>query len=131
MLEIVCIEFDDKKRDDCILKNYIRKPEAAVDLLSEWKYRQQKNIGPCSFIFTTLDGNIIKARYMKSMISRYANKAFICKDVSPYTLRHTYGAKLYKTNEDMKKVKRNLGLTDSNHLKIYSIFADQDVGFLY
>jgi site-specific recombinase XerD len=65
------------------------------------------------------------------MISRYADNAFICKDVSPYTLRHTYGAKLYKTNEDMKKVKRNLGLADSNHLKIYPILADRDVGFLY
>jgi integrase/recombinase XerD len=103
----------------------------AVDALREWKYRQQKEIGNCSFVFTTLDGKIIQARYMRSMISRYADKAFICKDVSPYTLRHTYGAKLYKVNEDLIKVRRDLGLTDSNHLKIYSILADQDVGFLY
>ena len=103
----------------------------AVDALREWKYRQQKEIINCRFVFTTLEGNIIQARYMRSMISRYADKAFICKDVSPYTLRHTYGAKLYNTNEDLKKVRSNLGLADSNHLKIYSILADQDVGFLY
>ncbi|PUU88751.1 tyrosine-type recombinase/integrase [Halanaerobium congolense] len=103
----------------------------AVDALREWKYRQRKEVGECSFVFTTLAGNVIKARYMRSMISRYADKAFICKDVSPYTLRHTYGAKLYNTNEDLKKVRSNLGLADSNHLKIYSILADQDVGFLY
>ncbi len=103
----------------------------AVDALREWKYRQQKEIGNCSFVFTTLDGKIIQARYMRSMISRYADKAFICKDVSPYTLRHTYGAKLYNSSEDLIEVRRNLGLTDSNHLKIYSILADQDVGFLY
>ena len=68
---------------------------------------------------------------MRSMISRYADKVFICKDVSPYTLRHTYGAKLYNTNEDLRKVRRNLGLADSNYLKIYFILADQDVCFLY
>ena len=103
----------------------------AVDALREWKYRQQKEIGNCSFVFTTLEGKIIQARYMRSMISRYADKAFICKDVSPYILRHTYGAKLYKTNENLRKVGRSLGLADSNHLKIYSILADQDVAFLY
>jgi integrase/recombinase XerD len=103
----------------------------AVDALREWKYRQQKEIGNCSFVFTTLEGKIIQARYMRSMISRYADKAFICKDVSPYTLRHTYGAKLYNTNKDLRKLRKNLGLADSNYLKIYSILADQDVRFLY
>lgn len=102
----------------------------AVEALSEWKYRQQKEVGNCSFVFTTLEGNIIKARYMRERISRYADKAFISKDVFPYTLRHTYGVKLYNTNEDFRKVRRNLGLTDSNHLKIYTILADNNVGFL-
>jgi len=31
----------------------------AVDALKEWKYRQQKEIGNCSFVFTTLEGKII------------------------------------------------------------------------
>lgn len=94
-----------------------------IEVLEEWKFRQEKLSGECKYVFTTLEGGKLKNRYVRKMINRYANKANISHNVSPQTLRHTYAANLYKETNDSEALKQKLGLKDSYYVKMYSIIS--------
>lgn len=112
------------------------------------------NIGNGKFVIDSSIDNMLSNRFninasgnkfneflkaLKDNITVINSGSEIFKDNNVYKMRISpeimegikNGAKLYNTNEDLLKLRRNLGLTDSNHLKIYSILADRDVGFLY
>jgi len=101
-----------------------------LETLIKWKNRQQINADDCRYVFTTLNGNKLKNRYVREMIKRYADKAFISGSVSPQTLRHTYATNLYMDTKDLNLVRRSLGLSDSHYSKIYLRLAEENFDFI-
>ena len=119
------INNDNAIKERTLLLNY-----EMIKLFQSWEIRQKVEIGKCEYVFTTLDGKKIQNQYVRKMIKRYSNKAYIIKKVSPYTLRHTCGANLYKDTKDLKIVKNALGLNDLNYTKKYAIIADENYEYI-
>lgn len=101
-----------------------------LETLIKWKNRQQINADDCRYVFTTLNGNKLKNRYVHKMIKRYAGKASIGGSVSPQTLRHTYATNLYVDTKDLNLVRRSLGLSNSYYSKIYLRLAEKHFNFI-
>ena len=101
-----------------------------LETLIKWKNRQQINADDCRYVFTTLNGNKLKNRYVLEMIKRYAGKASINGAVSPQILRHTYATNLYVNTKDLNIVRRSLGLSNSYYSKIYLRLAEENFDFI-
>jgi len=98
-------------------------PDYLIDLIEKWR-----NIKPQSnYFFATLKGKKISNRYVQNMVKRYAQKAGISKNISPHTLRHTYGTQYYKQTKDIETLRRILGHSDISTTTIYITLANIDV----
>ena len=61
------------------------------------------------------------------MVSRYAKRAGIKKNVSPHTLRHSYTTDLYRKIKDPATVKNALGHSSITTTMIYVHLVGADV----
>ncbi|HSW35576.1 MAG TPA: tyrosine-type recombinase/integrase [Candidatus Limnocylindrales bacterium] len=91
--------------------------EAEMELLERWR---QKRPSDEPYLFTTLDGNKLKDRYIREMVKRLARKAGIGKDVYPRLLRHTFAADLMRETKDIRLLQRALGHRDLAATQIYT-----------
>ena len=136
--EVTSLTWDDvdlyagelKVKGDEVIRSRTIYLKESLEVLSKWQRRQKREIGNCEYVITTLEGNPVKNRYVRKMIDRYANKAHLVKNVSPQTLRHTYGANLYKETEDLNIVRKSLGLSDLNYTKMYSLLAEDKLEYV-
>ncbi|MCJ7509257.1 MAG: tyrosine-type recombinase/integrase [candidate division Zixibacteria bacterium] len=64
---------------------------------------------------------------MQQMVKRYALKAGIEKNISPYTLRHTYATQYYRQTKEIETLRRILGHSDISTTTIYITLANIDV----
>jgi site-specific recombinase XerD len=118
------------KGDNILKSRIINLDGETLETLINWKNRQQINADDCRYIFTTLSGNPLKKRYVRAMIKRYADKAYILENVSPQTLRHTYATNLYVDTKDLSLVRSCLGLSDSHYSKIYLRLAEDNFDYI-
>lgn len=100
-------------------------------ILITWRNKQIEEVGKANYVFTTLSNNPLSSRYINIMLKRYADKAFIFKNVTAYTLRHTYGLKIYRQTNDLSTVKYALGITDNEYVKIYKKIAEKEDSIYY
>jgi len=119
----------DKK--DITKRRTVTMPHDAQEGLENWSHRQRLEIGDCEYVFTTTKGGSICSRYIRAMVARYVDRTYISKDISPYNLRHTFGAKLYKKTGNIEEVKKALGLTAEYYARTYILLADEDLNPLY
>ena len=61
------------------------------------------------------------------MVGRYAKKASIGKNVTPHTLRHTFGTFFYRQTKDIETLRKILGHADISTTQIYVTLANIDV----
>ncbi len=100
--------------------------------LQDWKDRQVKELGYLpEFVFTSMSKNAkgkqLQPRYIQDMISRYAKRAGIKKNVSPHTLRHSFATDLYRKIKDPVTVKNALGHSSITTTMIYVHLVGADV----
>jgi len=110
-------------------------PEAIIDLLKEWKKRKPEN---SEYFFTTIKdrkngsfaskkGRKLSVRYIQEAIKRYSRKAGINKNITPHTLRHTFGTFFYRQTKDIETLRKLLGHADISTTQIYVTLANIDV----
>lgn len=96
-------------------------------VIKNWYHRQVNKLRECEYVFTTSKGTPVSMSYIRQMITRYADRAYISKNVSTYTLRHTFATKLYKSCKDLDEVQRALGLKTRRSVLRYRLLADENV----
>lgn len=102
--------------------------EELLESLRHWRQRQAKVVGkPVPWVFSTLDGKPLKARYVQVMVQRYAKKAGIEKHVTPHTLRHSFATDLLRTCGNVEIVRRALGHERLSTTQIYVHLVDEDL----
>jgi site-specific recombinase XerD len=72
-------------------------------------------------------GKQLQPRYIQDMVSRYAKRAGIKKNVSPHTARHSFGTDLYRKIKDPVTVKNALGHSIITTTMIYVHLVGADV----
>jgi len=100
--------------------------------LQDWKDRQVRELGYLpEYVFTSMSKNAqgkqLQPRYIQEMVSRYAKRAGIKKNVSPHTLRHTFATDLYRKIKDPVTVKNALGHSSITTTMIYVHLVGADV----
>ena len=99
-------------------------PEFIIDLLKEWKDRKQNGV---SYFFTTYSGNKLSRVYIYNMVRNYTRRAAIDKDISPHTLRHTFGTNFYRQTKDIETLRKILGHAHIGTTQIYVTLANIDI----
>jgi len=119
-------------------------PEGLIGLLKEWKKRKPQN---SNYFFTTIKnkkgkitfengterdisskpGEKLSVRYIQARIKKYAKKADIDKNISPHTLRHTFGTFFYRQTKDIETLRKLLGHSDISTTQIYVTLANIDI----
>jgi site-specific recombinase XerD len=87
-----------------------------LDSLRKWKAERPKG----NKFFTTLKGEELNDRYIRTFVKRYAGKANIQKDVHPHTLRHTFATELLDQGFNISEVQDLLGHSDLSTTMIYT-----------
>jgi integrase/recombinase XerD len=93
-------------------------------LLEKWRDSRPQQT---PLLFTTLDGEPINARYIRTMVKREASQAGISKDVHPHMLRHTFATKIYKQTKDIRLTQKALGHADLSTTMIYTHVIDEEL----
>lgn len=87
-----------------------------LQLLEQWH-----SIKPhySQYLFSTLDGNRIKDRYVREMIKRLARKAGLGNKIHPNLLRSTFAVEFYRDYGDLKLLQKALGHSDISTTRAY------------
>ncbi len=94
-----------------------------LEVLIRW--REIKPNSP--FLFSTLQGHMIKDRYLRAMVKRRAKIAGIKKDVHPHLLRHTFATDLLKSTKNIRLVQKALGHSSLSSTMIYTHIYDEEL----
>ncbi len=120
-------------------------PENTSSLLKEWKKKKPKNSKNFFTTFkkkegiikhsrsgrildvTSKPGDKLSVRYIQQMVKRISEKAGIDKNITPHTLRHTFGTFFYRQTKDIETLRKILGHADISTTQIYVTLANIDV----
>lgn len=64
---------------------------------------------PGKVLLCTLDGGPLQPRYVRAMLTRYADRVGIDKRVHPHGLRHTHAAELERQGFTVSEIQQQLG----------------------
>ncbi len=101
-------------------ERYLKIDDVELSLLKSWR-RTKPSGSPV--LFTTLQGEPLRDRYLREMIKRYARKAGIKKDVYPHLLRTTFALEFLNETRDIERLQQVLGHRDQsttqNYIRLY------------
>jgi site-specific recombinase XerD len=80
----------------------------ADDTLARW-IDTRKAIGPTGPLFCTLEGDPLRAAYVRELLKRLAENAGIDKRVHPHGFRHTFAVELRQAGMDVGAISKLLG----------------------
>ena len=95
------------------------------DLIGQWLERRPES----EWLFPTRNGTQLSTRYLRQMVSTYAEKADVSEveKVSPHTLRHTFATDLYRETGNIRLVQKSLGHSDLSTTMIYTHIVDDEL----
>ena len=71
-------------------------------------------------LFTNMNGQPLTRQGLWKIIKYYADKANIKKDITPYTIRHSFAAHLLENGAPLKDIQEILGHSDVSSTQIYA-----------
>ncbi len=80
-------------------------------LLEQWVYKRPSS--ESLLVFTTLQGGVLKNRYVRQFLSRYGKEAGIAVPVKPSLLRNSFARKVRESGGDLATVRERLGLSST------------------
>jgi site-specific recombinase XerD len=83
--------------------------EGGTAIVQQWMIRRSALRLRNGLLFCTLDGNPVKAVYVRNLMKRLARKAGIEKRVHPHGLRHAHAAELAVEGWPMNLIQQQLG----------------------
>ena len=95
------------------------------DLIGEWLERRPAS----EWLFPTRNGTQLSTRYLRQMVTTYAEKAEIAEvgKVSPHTMRHTFATDLYRETGNIRLVQKSLGHADLSTTMVYTHIVDDEL----
>lgn len=126
LLSLAEVNFNLEKREIYILKNKFSKTmyfsetckEFYIKFLNSKKEKFKENYNP-SIIFTNNSNERLTDRSVRRLINKYAEMANLNKEISPYTLRHSFCIYMLKNGMPKEYLARLLDLKVVRLLDVY------------
>lgn len=83
------------------------------------------------FLFLNCNGTRLSRQGFWKILKHYRIQAGIEKDITPYTLRHSFAMHLLENGADMKAISQMLGHTDISAMQVYSNILDSGLKAVY
>ena len=77
------------------------------------------------WLFINCQGHQMSRQGFWKIIKHYAQKAGITKDITPHTLRHSFGAHLVQNGADLKAVQEMMG---HSYISTTQIYVNMNIG---
>lgn len=106
----------------------------AVAALSDYlTYARPLMVGDdmIKILFLNCNGTRLSRQGFWKILKRYGKEAGIEKDITPYTLRHSFAIHLMENGADLKIISQMLGHSDVSAMQMYSDIIDSGVKAVY
>lgn len=132
--ELINLNIDDinLKQGVIVLKKGIRTRtlqmgRQAIFALKEYIEKARKTIVPTddvNILFLNCNGTRLSRQGLWKILKGYGKEAGIEKEITPYTLRHSFAIHLMENGADLKFVSQMLGYSDVAAMQIYADILD-------
>lgn len=83
------------------------------------------------FLFLNCNGTKLSRQGFWKILKQYRKSAGIEKDITPYTLRHSFAIHLLENGADLKAISQMLGHTDISVTQVYTQIVDGGIRSIY
>ncbi len=83
------------------------------------------------FLFINCNGTGMSRQGFWKILKGYRKSAGIQKDITPYTLRHSFAVHLLENGADLEAIRQLLGYTDISATQVYSKMIDERLKAVY
>lgn len=102
------------------LRDYIEKARNTLTMSDDVK-----------ILFLNCNGTRLSRQGFWKILKSYSKEAGIKKDITPYTLRHSFAIHLLENGADVKFISQMLGYTDVAAMQVYEDIIDRDMREAY